>query len=104
MTDRKDLRENASWLDCYVVDIPGTSREQTLDYGNITSELHMEELTRDFLFYENDIPTCCKRVYFDCMYKWVAFLWRNVDGFSHLAKGAKDDIMKILINPITTYP
>ena len=104
MKNQKDLAKNASWLDCYIADNPGMTGEQALDYRNITSQLHMEELTRDFLFYENDIPTCCKRVYFDCMYKWVAFIWRNVDGFSYSAKGTKDYIMKILINPITTYP
>nr|UTN00749.1 acora-4(14),8-diene synthase [Chamaecyparis formosensis] len=102
--EQKVLGENASWLDCYVADNLGTTREEALDYANITIQRHMEELTRDFLFYDKDIPKCCKRVYFDCMYKWVAFLWRDVDGFSHSSKGTKDDIMKILINPITIYP
>ncbi|XP_057848440.2 sesquiterpene synthase Cad-like [Cryptomeria japonica] len=92
--------ENASWLDCYIRDNPGTTMEQALEHASILTELHMEELTKDFLFYEKDIPTCCKKVYFDCMYRWVAFLWRDIDGFSTSFKGTKDDIMKLLINPI----
>nr|QIB02636.1 terpene synthase [Taiwania cryptomerioides] len=101
--EQQDHGENASWLDCYMRDSPGTTMEQALEHASILIESHMEQLSKDFLFYGKDIPKCCKRVYFDCMYRWVAFLWREIDGFSNSSNGTKDDIRKILMNPITLY-
>ncbi|XP_059066063.1 sesquiterpene synthase Cad-like isoform X1 [Cryptomeria japonica] len=97
--DEKEHGENASWIECYMKDNPGTTREQALDHINMLIELNFEELVKCHIFYEYDIPTTCKRLYFD-MYRSVAFIWRDIDGFSKSSKGIKDDIMKILVEPI----
>ncbi|XP_059074596.1 sesquiterpene synthase Cad-like [Cryptomeria japonica] len=104
--DSKDFKneqehgETASWIECYARDNPGTTREQALDHVNMIIELSIEELTKERLFYDHDIPSCCKRLYFDSMYRSVAFIWRDIDGFSISHQGTKDDIMKILIESI----
>nr|AJR21035.1 sesquiterpene synthase [Callitropsis nootkatensis] len=105
--DSKDFQheqehgETASWIECYVRDNPGTTREQALDHVNMLIELNIEELNKERLFNEHDIPTCCKRLYFDSMYRSVSFIWRDIDGFTISHQGTKDDIMKILIEPIS---
>nr|QGN65607.1 terpene synthase 1 [Taiwania cryptomerioides] len=104
--DSKDFQheqehgETASWIECYVRDNPGTTREQALDHVSMLIELSIEELTKERLFYDHDIPTSCKRLYFDSMYRSVAFIWRDIDGFSISHEGTKEDIMKILIHPV----
>nr|QHZ00913.1 terpene synthase 10 [Taiwania cryptomerioides] len=97
--DEKDHGENASWIECYMKDNPGTTREQTLDHVNMLIELNFEELTKEHIFYEYEIPNTCKRIYFD-IYRGVAFVWRDIDGFTKSSKGIRDDIMKILVKPI----
>ncbi|GLJ39001.1 hypothetical protein SUGI_0794980 [Cryptomeria japonica] len=97
--DEKEHGENASWIECYMKDNPGTTREQALYHINMLIELNFEELVKCHIFYEYEIPTTCKRLYFD-MYRSVAFIFRDIDGFSKSSKGIRDDIMKILVEPI----
>nr|QHZ00914.1 terpene synthase 11 [Taiwania cryptomerioides] len=96
---KKEHGENASWIECYMKDNPGTTREQALDHVNMLIEVNFEELMRERIFYDYDIPTTCKRLYFD-MYRSVAFMWRDIDGITRYSKRIRDDIMKILANPI----
>lgn len=63
------------------------------------TKINFEELMRGLLFYQYDIPTICRRLYFD-MYRSATFIWRDIDGISNSSKGVKNDIMKILVEPI----
>ncbi|GLJ51088.1 hypothetical protein SUGI_1087570 [Cryptomeria japonica] len=62
--DTKDFQieqehgETTSWIECYVRDKPGTTKEEALDHIRILIELNMEELNKQCLFYDHDIPTC----------------------------------------------
>nr|I1ZHA5.1 RecName: Full=Sesquiterpene synthase Cad; AltName: Full=Beta-cadinene synthase; Short=Cf-Cad [Chamaecyparis formosensis]AFJ23663.1 beta-cadinene synthase [Chamaecyparis formosensis] len=97
--DEKEHGESASWIECYMKENPGTTRKQALDHANMLIESNFEELIKHRIFYEYCIPSTCKRLYFD-MYRSVAFIFKDIDGFSKSSKAIRDDIKKILVEPI----
>nr|QGN65610.1 terpene synthase 4 [Taiwania cryptomerioides] len=98
--DEKARGETASSIECYMKDNQGSTKEDALNYITTRIDSCVQELNKEFLKPSN-IPTCCRKLYFNAGMRGVFFLFKDSDGITHSHhKDILDAIMKVLVKPI----
>lgn len=98
--DEEEHGETASSIACYIKDNPDSTVESAMNHIKGILHLSLEELNREYLK-EDSVPLCCKKFNFNIT-RGVQFLYRYGDGFSVSNKEVKDQIFKILVDPVPT--
>lgn len=96
--DEKEHGEMASSIACYIKDNPDSTVENAMNHIKGILHLSLEELNREYLK-EDSVPLCCKKFNFNIT-RGLQFLYRYGDGFSVSNKEVKEQIFKILVDPV----
>nr|ACN40827.1 unknown [Picea sitchensis] len=94
----KERGEIASSLECYLKDNPESTREDALNHIKGILDLSVSELNWEFLKHDN-VPLCCKKFTFNFA-RGMHFLFKYKDGVSISDNEVKDQILKVLIEPV----
>eukprot|EP00253_Pinus_taeda_P018584 PITA_18584 len=94
----KERGEVASSLECYVKENPECTREDSLNHMKGILDLSVSQLNWEFLKHDN-VPLCCKRFTFN-LARGMHFLFKYKDGISLSDNEVKDQIFKVLIQPL----
>eukprot|EP00253_Pinus_taeda_P027867 PITA_27867 len=94
----KERGELASSLQCYLKDNPECAREDALNHMKGILDLSVSQLNWEFLNHDN-VPLCCKRFTFNVA-RGMHFLYKYKDFVSISDKEVKDQIFKVLMDPV----
>eukprot|EP00253_Pinus_taeda_P006420 PITA_06420 len=95
----KERGEVASSLESYVKDNPECTLEDALkNHMKGILDLSVSQLNWEFLKHDN-VPLCCKRFTFN-LARGMHFLFKYKDGISLSDNEVKDQIFKVLIEPV----
>ena len=94
----KERGEVASSLECYLKDNPECTPEDALNHMKGILDLSVSQMNLEFLKHDN-VPLCCKRFSFN-LARGMQFLFKYKDFVSISDKEVKDQILKVLIEPV----
>eukprot|EP00253_Pinus_taeda_P013031 PITA_13031 len=94
----KEHGEVASTIECYVKDNPECTCEDALNHMKGILDLSVSQLNWEFLKHDN-VPLCCKRFTFN-LARGMHFLFKYNDGITLTDNEVKDQIFKVLIQPL----
>lgn len=80
-------------------DNPECTREDALNHMKGILDLSVSQLNWEFLKHDNTVPLCCKRFTFN-LARGMHFLFKYKDGISLSDTEVKDQIFKVLMEPV----
>nr|ABV44453.1 1(10),5-germacradien-4-ol synthase [Pinus sylvestris] len=94
----KEHGQVASCSECYMKDNPECTREDALNHMKGILDLSVSQLNWEFLKHDN-VPLCYKRFTFN-LARGMHFLFKYNDGITLSDNEVKDQIFKVLIQPL----
>uniref|UniRef100_A0A0G7ZP14 Putative terpene synthase, PgTPS26 n=1 Tax=Picea glauca TaxID=3330 RepID=A0A0G7ZP14_PICGL len=94
----KERGDLASVIECYLKDNPESTVEDALNHFHGILDLSLKELNLEFMK-KDSVPLCCKKYVYNFI-RAVQLLTKYRDGFNTSDKETKDQIFKVLIEPV----